>query len=39
MSYTKFSMEMGLVDLEYTCIESYSQLHIDLSIHLSPDQV
>lgn len=29
----------GLVTVEYTYTKSYSQLHVDLMVHLSPDQV
>lgn len=34
-----FSIWMGLADVEYTRIESYTQLHVNLPTHLSPDQV
>lgn len=37
--YTEFFVVMGLIDVEYTCTKSYSQLHVDLPVHLSPDQV
>lgn len=39
MSYMDFSMRMGLVDQEYTNIASYSELYIDLPVHLSLNQV
>lgn len=39
MSYTEFSMEMRLIDVEYTCTVSYFQLHIDLLVHKSTNQV
>lgn len=39
MSYTDFSVLMRLVDVEYTHTKSYSQLHIDMSVYLSTDQV
>lgn len=39
MSFTDFSMRIRLVDVEYAHTESYSQLHIDLLVYLSPDQV
>lgn len=37
MSYTDFSVAMGLVDVEYIRIESCSKLHVDLLDHLSAD--
>lgn len=39
MSYTDFFVAMGLVDMEYSHTESYSQLHVDLLTHLRQDQV
>lgn len=39
MFYKDFSVQIGLVNVEYTCIELYKKLHVDLPIHLSPDQV
>lgn len=39
MSYTDFSVQMGLVNVEYTRMTSYLELYVDLSSHLSPDQV
>lgn len=39
MSLTDFSVRIRLVDVEYAHTESYSQLHIDLLVYLSPDQV
>lgn len=39
MSYIDFSLHMGLVDMEYTHTESYSQLQVDLLVHLTADQV
>lgn len=34
MSYTDFSIRMGLIDMEYTYTESYSQLHVDFLVQL-----
>lgn len=39
MPYIEFSMAMGLVDVEYTCTKLYSQLHVDLLVHRSTNQV
>lgn len=35
MSYMEFSVVIGLVTIEYTHTKSYSQLYVNLSVHLS----
>lgn len=39
MSFTDLSMRMELIDMEYSLTKFYSQLHINLLVHLSPDQI
>lgn len=39
MSFTDFFVYLGLIKVEYNHTETYSQLHIDLPVHLSLDQV
>lgn len=39
ITYTNFSVRIGLIDVEYTCTEAYSQHHVNLLVHLSLDQV
>lgn len=39
MSYMDFSIRMGMVNVEYVRTKSYSQLHIDLAVHLSLNKV
>lgn len=39
MSYMNFSLRMGLVDMEYTHTRLYSELYINLPVHLSLDHV
>ena len=36
MSITEFSLSLGLYDVEYTCIEEYGELLLDLSLHITP---
>lgn len=39
MLYTKFSVAMGLIDTKYTHTKLYCQLHVNLAVCLSVDQV